>query len=137
MGFVIVIALLALGTWILIATFRRLFSHKVGIAWWVGFCGLVVFGAIIGHWLAFDFEYSVSPQLRVVSFPIPVCAFHLEHGQWVDFPSPNYFAYPAAFTNVVTVTAFAVLPLLVASMSLHQQENEGDSQHFRFSNENE
>ncbi len=121
MGFLILIALLALSGWILFAAFQRLSSHGAGITWWMLFCSLIVFGVVIGHRLAFDFEYNVSPNLRIVSFPIPVCAFHLERGDWVGFPSPNYIAYPALFTNVVAVTAFAVLPLLVASLLLHRK----------------
>jgi hypothetical protein len=120
MGFVIVIAVLFLGGWILLATFRRFSSHHVGIAWWLVFCGVAAFGVAIGYRLAFDFEYNVSPHLRVASFPIPVSAFHFEHGQWVDFPSPDVFAYSAAFTNVIAVTAFVVLPLLLVSMFCHR-----------------
>jgi hypothetical protein len=121
MGFVIVLALLLVSSWILFVTFRRLSTRRAGIAWWVAFCILVVVGVGIGYRLGFDFEYSLSPNLRVVSFPIPVCVFHFEDGQWVDFPSSDWFAYPAAFTNVIVVTAFAVLPLLLASLFLHRE----------------
>ncbi|MCR4415030.1 MAG: hypothetical protein NUV77_21635 [Thermoguttaceae bacterium] len=116
MGVIVILALLLVSGWILFVTFRRLCARRAGIGWWLSFCILVVIGATIGYRLAFDFEYNVSPNLRVVSFPVPVCAFHFEHGHWVDFPSPNWFAYPAAFTNVIVATAFAVLPLLVASL---------------------
>jgi hypothetical protein len=124
MGFVVVIALLSLSSWILITTFRRLYSKPVGIVWWLVFCGLAVSGVVIGYYMAFDFEYKVSAHMQFVSFPIPVCFFHFENGQWVDFPTPDFFAYPAAFTNVVTVTAFAVLPVLVASI-LFRRGKEG------------
>jgi len=121
MGFVIVLALLLVSGWILFVTFRRLSARRAGIGWWLAFCVLVIVGVGIGYRLGFDFEYNVSPNLRVVSFPIPVCAFHFEQGQWVDFPSPDWFAYPAAFTNLVVVTAFAVLPLLLASLFQHRK----------------
>lgn len=120
MGFVIVLALFLVSGWILFVTFQRLSTRRVGIAWWLAFCTLVVVGVGTGYWLGFDFEYNISPHLRVVSFPIPVCAFHFEHGHWVDYPSPNWFAYLAAFTNVVLLTAFAVLPVLLASLFRHR-----------------
>ena len=121
MGIVIVLALLLVSGWILFVTFRRLSTRHARIAWWVEFCILLVVGVGIGYWLGFEFEYNVSRNLRVVSFPIPTCAFHCEQGKWVDFPSPDWFAYPAAFTNVIVVTAFAVLPLLLASLLLHRK----------------
>lgn len=112
---VIVIGLFSLSGWVLFVTFRRLSTGHAGLAWWLALGNLAVAGAVIGYWLAFDFEYDLSPNLRLVSFPIPVCIFHFEDGKWVDFPSPNWLAYPTAFTNVVAVTAFVVLPLLLAS----------------------
>jgi len=117
---VILIALLAMSSGVVCVTFRRLSTRHVGIAWWLVFGSLVLLGLVIGYRLGFDFEYHASRNLRLVSFPIPVCAFHFEHGNWVDFPSPDWFAYPAAFTNVVVVTALAVLPLLLVSMFRHR-----------------
>jgi hypothetical protein len=96
---VFVFALLIVSGWMLFVTFRRLSTQHAGTAWWVAFCIVIVFGVGIGYHLAFEFEYNVSRNLRVVSFPIPTCAFRFEHGRWVDYPSPNWFAYPAAFTN--------------------------------------
>lgn len=121
MGFVILLALLLVSGWILCVTFRRLSTYHAGIAWWMAFCILVVVGVGVGYRLGFEFEYNISQDLRVVSFPIPTCAFHFENGKWVDFPSPEWFAYPAAFTNVVVVTAFAALPLLLVSMFRHRK----------------
>ncbi len=123
MGCFIVLALLLVSGWILFVTFWRLSTRHAGIAWWLAFCILVVVGVRVGYRLGFDFEYNISPNLRVVSFPIPVCTFHFEHGQWVDFPSPDWFAYPAVFTNLIVVTAFVVLPLLLASLFQHRNRN--------------
>lgn len=121
MGVIIVLALFLMGGGVLFVMFRRLFALQAGIGWWLTFCILLVVGLGIGYRLAFDFEYSISPELRLFGFPIPVCAFHFEDGHWVDFPSPNWFAYPAAFTNVIVVTAIAVLPLLLASLFRHEK----------------
>ena len=121
MGFVILIGLLLLSGWILFVTSSRLFTRHAGIAWWLVFGSLIILGMAIGCRLSYEFEYNVSQDLRVLGFPIPLCAFQLEDGMWVDFPSPDWFAYPAAFTNVVVVTAFAVLPALLASMFGHRK----------------
>src|ERR1039457_2699178 len=115
MGFLIIIALLALSSWMLFATVERLRQRHASQAWWLAFYGFAIVGAVLGYWLAFHFEYQASSQLRFFSFPIPVNFFHLEDGQWVDFPTPLVFGYPAMFTNIVAITAFAVLPVLVAS----------------------
>lgn len=128
MGFVIVLALFVLGGWILFVTFWRFFTLHARTAWWLALCAFLIVGVMIGYRLGFEFEYNISRHLRVVSFPIPTCAFHFEHGKWVDFPSPDWFAYPAAFTNVVVVTAFVVLPLLLASMFRHRKERATDDE---------
>ncbi len=113
MGVVIVLTLLLVNGWILFVTFRRLFTRRVGITWWLVLCILVVAGANLGYQLGFEFEYNISPDLRIVSFPVPTCAFHLEHGRWVDFPTPDWFAYFAAFTDLVMATTFTVLPTTI------------------------
>jgi cytochrome bd-type quinol oxidase subunit 2 len=122
MGFLIIIALLALSSWMLFVTVRRLRRRHASQAWWLAFFGFAIVGVVLGYWLAFHFEYQASSQLRFFSFPIPVNFFHLEDGQWVDFPTPLVFGYPAMFTNIVAITAFAVLPVLVASLFSHRQE---------------
>ena len=120
MGLVIVIAVLALSCWLLFATFRRLRRRHAGRSWWFAFSGFAVAGVALGYWLAFHAEYQVSPTMRFLSFPIPLCFFHLEDGQWVDFPTPGFVAYPGLATNIVAVTALAVLPVLVASLFSHR-----------------
>lgn len=122
MGFLIVITLLALSSWMLFVTFRRLRRRHASQVWWLAFWGLAMVGVALGYWLAFHFEYQVSSRMRLLSFPIPVVFFHFEDGQWVDFPTELAFGYPALFTNIVTVTAFGVLPVQVESLFCHRQE---------------
>jgi len=120
MGFAIIIAVLVLSCWLLVATFRRLRRRHAGRSWWFAFGGLVITGVALGYWLAFYAEYQVSPTFRFFSFPIPLCFFHLENGQWVDFPTPEFVRYPGIATNIVAVTALVVLPVLVASLFRHR-----------------
>ncbi len=117
MGFLIVIALLALSSWGVFATFRRLRRAHASRAWWFAFGVLAVAGLVAGYWLAFSFEYHVSPRMRYVSFPMPLAFFHLEDGQWVDFVTPPYVMYPGLLANVVAIVAVALLPLLLASLA--------------------
>ncbi len=60
--------------------------------------------------------------MRFVSFPMPVAFFHLEDGQWVDFPTPEYVMYPGLAANVAVITACLVLPVLAASLVVHRRK---------------
>ena len=117
MGFLIVIALFALSSWGVFATFRRLRRTHATRAWWFAFASLAVVGLAAGCFLAFSFEYQLSPRMRYVSFPMPLAFFHLEDGQWMDFVTPGYIMYPGLITNVIAVVAMALLPLLLASLA--------------------
>jgi hypothetical protein len=116
MGFLIVIVLFALSSWGVFATFLRLRRTHASRAWWFAFALLVVVGLVAGCWLAFSFEYQVSPRIRYASFPIPLAFFHLEHGQWIDFVTPAYVMYPGLVANVTAVVAVVLLPLLLVSL---------------------
>jgi hypothetical protein len=48
--------------------------------------------------------------------------FHLEDGQWVDFPVPPFQAWSAAFTNIIAITALATLPLSLLLWRRHRHE---------------
>jgi hypothetical protein len=126
MGLLIVIIVFALGCWTLFATFRRLRRFHAGCAWWSTYICLALSGVILGYWLAFQFEYQVSPEFRFASFPIPLCFFHLENGQWVDFITPEIVMYPGLLANIVAITAIVVLPIMIASLLLHRQCHKND-----------
>lgn len=110
-----VIVLFALSGWTLFALFRRLRRQRVSADWWVVFGFLFVFGATLGIWCAFYCEYHIGTRFRIGSFPIPVVFFHLEDGAWVDFPVPEFQAWSAAFTDIIAITALAMLPLWLLS----------------------
>src|SRR5687767_12497363 len=107
MGFLMVIVVSALGSWGVIATFRRLRRIHASRAWWFAFVLLSVFGLVAGCWLAFSFEYQVSPRMRYISFPMPLAFFHLENGLWIDFVTPPHVMYPGLVANIVAVVAMA------------------------------
>ncbi len=119
MGILIVIVLLALSGWTLFALFQSLRRQHAKSGSWVAFGILLACGVALGIWCAFYSEYCVGTRYRIGSFPIPVVFYHLEDGEWVDFPVPKVQAWSAAFTNVVTIAALATLPLRLVSWLQH------------------
>jgi len=115
MGILLVIGLFALSSWALVALFHRLQRQRVSSYWWLAFVVLGACGTALGIWCAFYCEYHLGARYRVGSFPIPVVFFHLEDGDWVDFPVPKFQAWSALFTNVITIIALATLPLWLVS----------------------
>ncbi|MCW5557866.1 MAG: hypothetical protein KIT22_08550 [Verrucomicrobiae bacterium] len=124
MGFLIAIFLLVVSSWGVLGTFQRLRRTHAGRAWWVAFAALTVVGVVAGSWLALRFEYQVSPQMRYVSFPMPLAFFHLEDGHWVDFVTPPHVLYPGLVANILAVIAALLLPLLLASVLLHRRQKD-------------
>ncbi len=123
MGIFIVIVFLALSSWVLVALFQRLRRHHVTAGRWLAFGVLVACGIAVGIWCAFYAEYHVGSRYRIGSFPIPIVFFHLEDGQWVDFPVPEFQMWAAVFTNVITITALATLPVWLVSWRQHRHES--------------
>ncbi len=115
MGILLVIIFLALSSWTLVALFRRLRRQHVSAGWWFAFSVLCICGAALGVWCAFYCEYHVGSRFRVGSFPLPVVFFHFEDGAWVDFPVPEFQAWAAVFTDIITIIALATLPLWLVS----------------------
>jgi hypothetical protein len=111
MGYLFVILVLSLSLWTLLLLFRQFRHHHVSIIWWVAFGLLCAGGIIAGSWCAFYCEYSIGARYRIGSFPIPIVVFHLEQGDWVDFPVPTSQAWLALFTNIITIVAVSLLPL--------------------------
>lgn len=115
MGIFIVILFLAPSSWALVALCRRLRRQRATAARWLAFGVLVAVGIAVGTWCAFYVEYHIGPRYRIGSFPIPVVFFHLEHGNWVDFPVPEFQAWTTIFANIITITALTTLPLWLVS----------------------
>jgi hypothetical protein len=123
MGIFFVILSLVMSSWALVALIRRLRRKHASTPWWVAFSAFVLVGIATGVWCAFYCEYPLGTDFRVGSFPLPVVFFHLEQGQWVDFPVPHFQAWSAALTNVVSITALATLPLWLFSWREHRNRS--------------
>ena len=120
MGILIVVVFLGLSSSSLVALLRRLQRRRATAGWWLVLGVLVVCGVALGVWCAFYVEYPVGTRYRIGSFPIPVVFFHLEQGDWVDFPVPEFQAWSSAVTNIITITALATLPLWLVLWRQHR-----------------
>ena len=123
MGILIVILFLALSVWALVALFRRLRRQHASAGLWFAFTALVSCGIALGIWCGFYFEYHVGTRFRIGSFPIPVVFFHLEDGQWVDFPVAEFQAWSAAFANIIIITALIASPLWLVLWRHHKHDH--------------
>jgi len=117
-----VIVFLAGSSWVLGSLVRRLRHEHADTRWWAAFIILAAVGISGGIWCAFHCEYSLGGHFRIGSFPIPVVFFHLEDGQWIDFPVPRFQAWSAAFANITTITALATVPLWMLVWRKHRNE---------------
>jgi hypothetical protein len=117
----IVIFLLGLSSWTVVGLFRRLRRQRANQFYWLWFLVLLAGGTGLGIWCAFFCEYPVGAKYRWASFPIPVVFFHLEEGQWVDYPVPTFQAWSAAITNIITIVALMELPLWFALWFSHRK----------------
>ncbi len=111
MALIFILLLFFLSLWSLIALLRRLRRLHGGPVLWLAFVILVSAGAAVGFWCSFYGEYHTREDFRIASFPIPIVFFHLEDGNWIDFPVPDYQVWPTAITNILIVTALSAVPL--------------------------
>lgn len=114
MNALLAIVFLGLSSWALIALFRRLRRQQCGATWWAALAFLITCGIGLGIWCSHSCEYQLGTQFRFGSFPIPVVIFHLEDGRWVDFPLPAIAMALVMFTNTISITTLATLPLWLA-----------------------
>jgi hypothetical protein len=123
MNGLLAIVFLGLSIWLLVALFRRLLRQRVGPSWWSAFVFLIACGVGMGIWCAFYCEYPVGSHFRFGSFPIPAVIFHLEDGNWVDFPLETFWLWLVVFVNIITITAIATFPLWLASWRKQRHES--------------
>jgi len=128
-GMLFVVAFLTGSSWALVSLVRRLRRKCAGTRWWIAFVILVVIGLSVGFWCAFHCEYPLGAHYRIGSFPLPVVFFHLEDGKWVDFPVPEFQAWSATFTNIITITALATVPLWLLSWRHYTHERRTAQEH--------
>jgi hypothetical protein len=123
MGILFVIAFFVPSSWALIALIRRLRRQRAGTCQWLAFGVLFACGLALGIGCGFYCEYQVGRTIRIFSFPIPVVFFHLEDGNWVDFPVPEFQAWASVFANIITIASVATLPLWVVSWQRNEHES--------------
>jgi hypothetical protein len=121
LAFLIAVAVFVASLCLIVATFLRLRRLGAGWPWWVVFSVLLSVGWVAGVWLAFDFEYQISPRMRFASFPVPLAVFTLEDGQWADYVPPPPVIYAGLVAIVTANAAIAVVPLLLASFAVKQK----------------
>ncbi len=122
MGILIVATFFVCSLWLLISLLRRLRRIGFGGFWWLGLAVMLSLGSLAGYWCAFHFEYQAGARYRIGSFPIPVVFFHLEDGQWVDFPVPEFQAWATVYTNILMVAAVFALPHWCALLWLERRQ---------------
>jgi NO-binding membrane sensor protein with MHYT domain len=125
MNGLLAIIFLGLSTWTLIALFRRLLRRRVARSWWGALSFLIACGMGLGIWCALYCEYPVGSHFRFGSFPIPAVVFHLEDGNWVDFPLQEFWLWAVVAANIITVVALATIPLWLAPRNKQKHENTG------------
>ncbi len=124
-GMLFVVFFLTGSSWALASLVLRFRRERVDARWWAALFTLVGLGLLAGIWCAFYCEYPLGENYRVGSFPLPVVFFHLEDGKWVDFPVPEFQALSAAFSNIITMTTLATVPLWLLSWRQHRHEHTG------------
>ena len=67
-----------------------------------------------------------GPHFQIGGFPFPIVFFQLEDGIWTDFPVPSFQLWLTVFTNIISLIAFASLPLWLASWRLQKQVRHSD-----------
>ena len=75
------------------------------------------------HLVRVSLRVSPRHSLPHWEFSDSSCFFHLEDGQGVDFPVPEFQAWAAVFTNIITITALATLPVWLLSWRRHRHDH--------------
>jgi hypothetical protein len=111
---ILILPVLAADVWLLTTTGKKQFKTWTQARAWTRLAGVVVFGAALGVWLGFFVEYKWGANLRVIGFPVPVCFFHLEDGEWVDFPLPKAMMYLGCAVNFLSGLVVPLIPFKAA-----------------------
>src|SRR3954469_21444126 len=101
---VLFIPILALDLWIILTTWKELFSSPRAIHWRRI---LLTFGPgiLLGLWfsdLAFHLEYHMGDARRLVGFPIPLSILDKQDNTWITAPQPSPFLQMAVAINFLT-----------------------------------
>ncbi len=111
---ILILPVLAFDLWLLATTGKKQFNTWRRARAWPRLAGAVALGLALGVWLAFYVEYKWGSNLRVAGLPVPVCFFHLEDGQWVDFVPPAAMQWAGCAVNLLTGLAAPFMPFKAA-----------------------
>ena len=73
------------------------------------FIATLIVGAAVGWWLGFTFTYHANKELQILGCPLPLVAFHLEGGNWIDYVMP--IPLLNAVLNLIILILLSVAPL--------------------------
>jgi len=113
-GLILILPLLAFDLWLLATTGKKQFQIWRRASAWPRLAGAAALGLALAVWLAFYVQYQWGSELRVIGLPVPVCFFHLEDGQWVDFVPPAPMQWAGCAVNFLTGLAAPFIPFKAA-----------------------
>jgi hypothetical protein len=87
-----------------------LFTRPISSSYWLMLLASYLAGFAAGAFCGYYAEYSITPSLIAFSAPIPAGFFHLEDGEWIDFPTPAPGVI--AFFNLIIVMLSIPLPII-------------------------
>ncbi len=111
---IIILPVLAFDVWLLATTGKKQCKIWAQARAWPRLAGAAALGVALGVWLALFVEYHWGAGTRVIGFPVPVCFFHLEDGNWVDFIPPAAMQYLGWTANFLSGLAAPILPFKAA-----------------------
>jgi len=111
---ILILPVLAVDVWLLATTGKKQFNIWKQARAWTRLAGAAVLGAALGVWLGSFVEYKWGAEIRVAGFPIPVCFFHLENGEWVDFPLPSAMIFLGFIANFLSGLVVPLIPFKAA-----------------------
>ena len=113
-GLILIFPVLAFDIWLLATTGKKQFHIWLQTRAWPRLAGVVLLGVVLGCWLSFFVEYKWGATMRVIGFPVPVCFFHLEDGNWVDFIPPPAMQFLGVAVNFLSGLPAPLLPFKAA-----------------------
>lgn len=111
---ILILPVLAFNVWLLATTGKKQIKIWRQARAWPRLAGAAFIGLALGVWLALFVQYKWGSGLRVIGFPIPVCFFHLEDGNWVDYPLPTAMQWAGWAANFLTGLAAPFIPFKAA-----------------------
>jgi hypothetical protein len=111
---ILILPVLAVDVWLLATTGKKQFNIWKQARAWTRLTGAAAIGAALGVWLSSFVEYKWGAEIRVAGFPIPVCFFHLENGEWVDFPLPTAMIFLGSIANFLSGLVVPLIPFKAA-----------------------